>query len=179
MHYFFGDLVTPGGFGLFRWLHGFADIICLPVIVPLAICLTIAILKIIPSTVNYTVFTLLFLIPLAAIRSMTMNSSPTPISLVLVPVLWIAQAVGIPFFAGCIRRNPRWYVIIPLAICIGAQPLAAVTSWWAFFSHQNTMGFGLLFVSMVPAVITCAGKVKENEKRERVKEKMEDAVSEA
>ncbi|MCL2762432.1 MAG: hypothetical protein FWD36_04380 [Treponema sp.] len=149
--YFFGPLVTPGGFGFSRWMSGFIDIVGLPVIIPLVFCLILVKLRFISCTPQYALFTLLYLIPLAAIRSISVHSLPSLIPLVIVPLLWIAQAVGIPFFIGYIRQHTRWYILIPLAIGIAALPVAAVSSWWAFFSQQNFLGSMFLLVSFIPA----------------------------
>ena len=152
--FFPGPLVTPGGFGFFRWLSGFIDIVGMPVLVPLFVCLVFVLLKLLPAGTDYTGFTLLWLIPLTVFRSISWSSHGSPISLVFVPVLWTAQAVGIPFFTGFITRNPCWYIIAPSVLGIAALPLAAVTSWWAFFCQRTLLGALLLCVSLIPAVIS-------------------------
>jgi hypothetical protein len=154
IYYLAAPLLNPGGFGFFRWMGGFADITGLPVLIPLAACCALVMLKVFPRTVDYTDFTLLWLIPFAALRSM--HSSPSLIVLVLVPLLWIAQAVGIPFFIGYMVRNPRWPVIVPAALGIAALFVAATSSWWAFFSQRTILGFVLLATSFIPAVVTIA-----------------------
>jgi hypothetical protein len=151
IYYFVGHLLSPGGFGFFRWMGGFVDIVALPALIPIAACCVLVMLRIFPRTVDYAGFALLWLIPFAAVRSM--GPSPTPVILVLVPLLWIAQALGIPFFFSCIARNPRWYITIPAVLGITALPIAATSSWWAFFSHQTLLGFALLAVSLIPALV--------------------------
>ena len=153
LHYFIGSLVTPGSFGLSRWMSGFIDIAALPVLVPLFTALLLVMLQIFPDSLDYAGFTLLWLVPLAVIRSLGGDSPPSPIPLVFVPLLWIAQAVGIPFFIGCILKKPRWYVIIPSVLGIAAFPFLATTSWWAFFVQRTLLGFLLLVVNLIPAVI--------------------------
>ena len=152
--FFTGPLVTPGGFGFFRWLSGFIDIVSMPVIFPLIVCLILVLLKILPAGVDYAGFALLWLIPLAAFRSINWSSHGSPVLLVFVPALWAAQAAGIPFFTGCITRNPRWYIIAPSVLGIAALPLSAATSWWAFFSQRTLLGALLLCVTFIPAVIS-------------------------
>jgi len=152
LSYFTGSLISPGGFGLARWMSGFIDIIALPVLIPLFAALLLVMLRIFPDSLDYAGFILLWLVPLAAIRSLSGGSSP--INLVFVPLLWIAQAVGISFFIGWLLKKPRWYVIIPSVLGIAALPLAATTSWWAFFVQRTLLAFALLIVSLVPAVIS-------------------------
>jgi hypothetical protein len=151
IYYFIGPLLTPGGFGFFRWMGGFVDIIALPALIPISACCVLVMLRVFPRTVDYAGFALLWLIPFSAVRSM--YPSPSPLVLVLVPLLWIAQTTGIPFFFSCIARNPRWFVTIPSVLGITALPIAATSSWWAFFSHQTLLGFALLAVSLIPALV--------------------------
>jgi len=152
-HYFIGSLVTPGGFGLSRWMSGFIDIAALPVLIPLFTALLLVMLRILPDSLDYAGFTLLWLVPLAVIQSLGGDSPPAPIPLVFVPLLWIAQAVGISFFISCILKKPRWYVIIPSVLGIAAFPFLATSSWWAFFVQRTFLGFLLLIVNLAPAVI--------------------------
>jgi len=154
LSYFTGSLISPGGFGLARWMSGFIDIIALPVLIPLFAALLLVMLRIFPDSLDYAGFILLWLVPLAAIRSFSESSPSSPLNLVFVPLLWIAQAVGISFFIGWILKKPRWYIIIPSVLGIAALPLAATTSWWAFFVQRTLVGFLLLAVSLVPAVIS-------------------------
>jgi hypothetical protein len=154
IYYFASPLLTSGGFGFFRWMGGFVDIIALPALVPIAVCGVLVMLRAFPRTVDYTGFTLLWLIPFAAIRSL--YPSPSLLVLVLVPLLWIAQAMGIPFFFSRIARNPRWYITIPAVLGIIALPIAATSSWWAFFSHQSLLGSALFAASFIPALVAIA-----------------------
>jgi len=152
VQYFFGPLVTPGGFGLSRWMSGFVDIAGLPALLPLVVCGALVILRVFPRDADYAGFALLWLVPLAAARSIT--NSPAPISLLIVPLLWAAQALGISFFIDGMVKNPRGYIVFFATLAIAALPIAAVTSWWAFFTHQTLLGVLLLLTSSVPAVIS-------------------------
>ena len=153
VQYVCGPLVTPGGFGLSRWMSGFIDIAGLPALLPLMVCGALVTLRVFPRDADYAGFALLWLAPLAAIRSVS-GSSPSPIPLIVVPVLWTAQAVGIPFFIDAMIKNPRRHIVFFATLAIAALPIAAVTSWWAFFSHQTLWGALLLLVSVIPAVIS-------------------------
>jgi hypothetical protein len=153
VQYLFGPLVTPGGFGLSRWMSGFVDIVGLPALIPLIVCGALVILRVFPHGADYAGFTLLWLAPLAAIHSIS-GASSSPIPLIVVPLLWSAQAIGIPFFIDGMVRNPRGYFVFFATLGIAALPIAAITSWWAFFSHQNLWGALLLLLSVIPAVIS-------------------------
>jgi len=172
-HYFTGSLINPGGFGFARWMSGFIDITALPVLIPLLAALLLVMLRIFPDSLDYAGFILLWLVPLAAIRSFSESSPSSPINLVFIPLLWIAQAVGISFFIGWILKKPRWYIIIPSVLGIAVLPLAATTSWWAFFVQQTLLGFALLIVSLVPAVISVMVDYKKGEIKDSHKEHQE------
>ena len=154
VQYLIGSLVTQGGFGFSRWVSGFIDIVSLPVLVPLIVYFIFIALRVFPASVDYTNFTLLWLIPLAAFRSISWNFHRSPMMLVFVPLLWTAQAVGIPFFVHFIVNRNRWYILIPSVLGAIILPLAAATSWWAFFSQQTLTGFLLLAADLIPAVIS-------------------------
>jgi len=154
LQYFTGPLITPGGFGLSRWMSGFIDIVGIPALLPLMVCGALVILRVFPPRVNYADFALLWLVPLAVIRSLSGNSPPTPIPLIIVPLLWSAQAVGIPFFITCMVKKPRPPIVFFSVLGIAALLLAAATSWWAFFTQRTFLGFLLLSVSLVPLVIS-------------------------
>jgi len=164
LQYFIGDLISPGEFGFFRWLSGFADIVCLPVLIPLGVCLLLIALKALPAGVDITGFILLWLIPHAALRSINWSSPGIPVMLVLVPVLWTALAAGIPFFITCAGRYRRWYVTVPSALGITVLPVAAATSWWAFYGHQPLIGYLCLFVSLIPVTVWVVIRIKTREK---------------
>jgi hypothetical protein len=162
LHYFTGPLITADGFGFFRWMSGFIDIVALPVLIPFLAALLLVILRVFPAGLDYAGFTLLWLVPLAAIRLMSGDSPPSPLPLILVPLLWIAQAVGIPFLIARILKKPHWHIILLLALGIATLPLIATTSWWAFFVQQNLPGFLLLAVSLVPAAISLMLDLRES-----------------
>jgi len=152
VQYLFGPLVTPGGFGLSRWMSGFIDIAGLPALFPLMVCGALVMLRVFPRQVDYAGFALLWLAPLAAVRSISGSAAPIP--LIIVPLLWSAQALGISFFINGMVKNPRGYIVFLATLGIAALPVAAVTSWWAFFSHQTLLGGGLLLLSVIPAAIS-------------------------
>jgi len=154
LRYLTGPLVTPAGFGFSCWLGGFIDIISLPVLVPVLVCVALAALRFFPSDVDIGGFTLLWLVPLTFYYSVDRSLLYSPLMLVLVPLLWTTQGLGISFFIGCILKYRRWYVIIPSVLAALVLPLAAATSWWAFYVQQTQIGCLFLFVSLMPALIS-------------------------
>jgi hypothetical protein len=158
LRYLTGPLIAPDGFGLSCWLGGFIDIVSLPVIVPSIVCVLLIALRQFPSDVDTGGFTLLWLFPLAFYYSMDRSLLYSPLMLVLVPLLWTIQTLGISFFIDCIFKYRRWYITIPSILAAAALPLTAATSWWAFYSQQTRAGFLFLFVSIVPALISIIGR---------------------
>ena len=155
MQFLIGPLAAPGGFGFPRWVSGFVDVVGLPALIPLIVCGALIVLRVFPRDADYAGFALLWLAPLAAARSIS-GASPSPIPLIVVPLLWSALALGIPFFINGMVQNPRAYIVFFATLGIAALIIAAVTSWWAFFAHQNLLGAPLLLLSVTPAVISLA-----------------------
>ena len=155
LRYYFGHLVTPGGFGISRWFSSFVDIISLPVLIPFVIYCLLVKLRIFPAFdhTGSVDFILLSLVPVAAFHAIS-NPQGFPLTLVFVPLLWTAQGAGIPFFVNFIVHNPRWYIITFSLMGTIALPLMAATSWWAFFSHQTLLGSLLFSASLIPAIVS-------------------------
>jgi hypothetical protein len=154
--FFLGALVRPGGFGISRWISGFVDIVSLPALVPLVVCLFFILFRFFAGTPDFVNFTLLWFIPAAALRALSWSSQNDPILLVLVPLLWTAIALGIPLFINIISLNARGrlLVIVPAVLAILAIPLLAATAYWAFFSQKTALGFCLFFITLAPAAVS-------------------------
>jgi len=153
IQFFLGDIINPGGFGLSRWMSGFVDIVILPALIPLFVYLFLVVFKIISGTFDFANFTLLWLIPGAAIRAVSWSSQNDPILLVLVPLLWTAIAVGIPFFITIIQ-NSKIFVIIVSSLAILIIPFGAATSYWAFYSQKTSLGFLFLLAVAAPMLVS-------------------------
>jgi len=154
IQFFLGYFVSPGGFGLNRWIFGFVDIVSVPVLVPLLIYLVIFILKGFSREVDFACFALLWLIPWGAMRALTWSALNDPILLVSVPLLWTALAAGISFFTNWMITNFKWYSALVSILCILALPLLAASAYWAFFSQQTLTGFILLFIAYIPVIFS-------------------------
>jgi len=149
-----GPLVDPGGFGLSRWVSGVVDVVALPAIVPIIVYTLLVCLKITGEGVDFAGFTLLWLIPNSILQALSISwgAQTNPLFLVLIPILYTAIAVGISFFIELMASgNPLAIVLSSLAIL--AIPLAAATSYWAFFSHQALLGFLTLFAAAAPMLV--------------------------
>jgi hypothetical protein len=153
IRFFLGAIINPGSFGLSRWFSACIDIVTLPAVLPLLVCLILSRFRI--PVPNYAGFALLWLIPVSAIQAVSWGAQNDPSLLVLTPILWTAIAVGIPFFSG-IRRFPR--TNIPAVIAMAALPFLAATAYWAFFSQRTRLGFLLLAITLIPMGISVLRK---------------------
>jgi hypothetical protein len=150
-----GSFIEPGGFGLSRWISGMVDIVVLPVLLPLLVYLFFVIFRVSSSgPADFANFALLWLIPGAGLRAVGWSTANDPTLLILVPLLWTALAIGIPFFIDCMMRFFHWYVVIPCGLGILVLPFLAATSWWAFYSQITLYGVVFLALTAVPLVVS-------------------------
>jgi len=154
IQFFLGNLVSPGGFGYSRMLFGFIDVVSLPVLIPLFLYLLMFIFRGLSGDVDFTNFALLWMIPVAALRTIGWSSRSDPILLITVPLLWAAIACGIGFFINWTTRWFRWWKIVISIPCIAVIPVIAAGSYWMFFSQQTLYGFLLLFAANIPLVLS-------------------------
>ncbi|MDR0877708.1 MAG: hypothetical protein LBN21_06620 [Treponema sp.] len=152
--FFIGTFVNAGGFGLSRWIGGFVDIVGLPVLLPLIVYTLLVLFRILSGAVDFANFALLWLIPVGALRAVSWSAGNDPILLVLVPLLWTAAAVGIPFFIKLILNMMRWWVIVPCTLGILALPLTISTAYWAFYSQETSLALLFFFISIIPLTIS-------------------------
>jgi hypothetical protein len=143
------SFISPGAFGLSRWLSACVDIVALPAALPLLACVLLVRLRVLESAVNYANFALLWLVPGAAMRAASWSALKDPALLMLTPVLRTAIAAGVPFFIAMMGRSRRGLVVLQ-AMAAAALPLLAATAYWAFFSQQNWLGLGLFVLTLVP-----------------------------
>ena len=148
-----GPFVDPGEFGFSRWISAGIDFVALPALAPMIVYLLMVALKIIGGNLNFANFALLWLIPGAAVRAVVWSVQNDPIHLMVVPVLWTAIAVGVPFFIDFFKHQYR-LLIIPAVLGIIAVPLAATSSYWAFYAHNTGLGFILLLAAATPMLVS-------------------------
>ena len=153
VQYFNGPFIKTGGFGFIRWVSALVDYVGLPVGLPLLTYGALCLLRIISSTEDMTNFSLLWLIPEAALCSISWSTQQNPLRLLLVPLLWTASSVAIPFFIGLYQESMSRKGILAL-IAIPIHFGAAVTAYWAFFIHSHSLGYGLLLPALIPALAT-------------------------
>ena len=151
--FFLGSFVNAGGFGFSRWVSACIDVVALPVALPYIICVIFAMLRIISAQANFTNYAFLWLIPVAAVRTLGWSSNNNPILLMGVPVLWTAVAAGMGLFIQ-IAQNGWGIAVIPAILGAIALPLIGATSYWALFSHHDLLGIILLALCLVPLVIS-------------------------
>ncbi|MDR2136073.1 MAG: hypothetical protein LBO76_05605 [Treponema sp.] len=152
--FFYGAFVRPGGFGFSRWLSGCVDLVAVPVLLPLLVCLAMTVFRMIAGTVDFTGFALLWIIPMGALRAVNWGARGDPVLLVLVPLLWTAIAAGLPFLGGVVLRGP-WPARILAGLAALALPPLAATVYWAFFRQEHSLGFPLLALSVAPLAASC------------------------
>jgi hypothetical protein len=149
IQFFLGSFIDAGGFGFSRWVSACIDIVSLPAALPFILGGILIALRLFSGPDDLTNFALLWLIPGAAIRSVSWSAVKDPSLLVLVPVLWTAIAVGIPFLLRVAQDGFGYIVILPI-IGIAALPFLAATSYWAFFSQKLFLGIGFLCITLIP-----------------------------
>jgi hypothetical protein len=160
--FFLGSFINPGGFGLSRWVSGCIDIVTFPALAPLLVYLGLIKARIVSGAPDFANFALLWLIPGGALRAVSWSAQGDPILLALVPLLWTAIVIGIPFFAGLILNAPRWWIIIPSGLAALVLPFLAATVYWAFFSQRTLMGFLLFFAAIIPLGVSVVLAMVEN-----------------
>ena len=153
IQFFLGYFISPGGFGYSRWLFGFIDIVSLPVLFPIFLYAILFLTRVFKESADFANFTLLWMIPFAALRALSWSSINDPILLITVPLLWTALAAGISFLINLMIINFRWYKILISVPCIAVLPVIAAGSYWAFFSQLTHYGMGLLFAANIPLII--------------------------
>jgi hypothetical protein len=148
--YITGPWIDPGEFGFSRWLSALVDTVGLPALVPFLFFALFSALKIIPFPGDPTGFALLWLVPEGIFRSVNPAGRYDPVFLTLVPVLWTAIALGIPFFVRFLSNGKQWFRIAVALFGIMTLPLAATACYWAFFCHHLPLGWILLGVTLMP-----------------------------
>jgi len=151
---FFADsLIFPGDFGLFRWLHGFIDLIIFPILIPLGLCLVFFLLNVFSGELNITNFLLISLIPLSILRTLNYGNLLDPLRLMVIPLIWTSLAVGIPLFIRLIQNEFGTLVILGIFSCI-ALPFLAATAYWALFCQKLFLGLLFLIPTMAPMFVS-------------------------
>ena len=153
VQFFLGNFINPGGFEFSRILFGFVDVVCVPVLIPVFVYLIILIFRRFSVDIDFGNFTLLWLIPVGCLRALSWSALNDPILLFAVPVLWTALAVGISFFINWIITSRYIILKIVASLCILPLPPAAALCYWAFFSQQPSLGYGLLIFTNIPFIL--------------------------
>jgi hypothetical protein len=147
--FFLGPLIDPGGFGFSRWLSAYIDIVCLPVLFAVLIGFLLSLSPLLSGGGSFVNFALLWLIPVAVMRTVSWGIRKDPLHLVLVPLLWTALATGIPLLLRLLpgRRGIPFFLILTGLILLTGT---AATSYWAFFSQRFYPGLAFLIISLIP-----------------------------
>ncbi|MFA6507575.1 MAG: hypothetical protein WCT14_15850 [Treponemataceae bacterium] len=94
-------------------------------------------------------FSLAWLVPICALRSIYWSSVPDPVRLVIIPILFVSLAVSFPHW---IRKALDEYGLSQAIaiIVVVLSPLTVAGVSWAFFTHRPI--FGLVFFCAACAV---------------------------
>jgi len=149
VQFLLGYIFSPGGFGFSRWLFGFFEIVSMPVLLPFIAYFVMYMFGGF-SDADFANFTLLWLIPVGALRALSWSSMNDPILLVMTPLLWTAIAVGISYLIIWMTNSYNPFISIIAILCMILLPITAAATYWAFFSQQTLLAFLLLLVAHVP-----------------------------
>jgi len=159
VQFFLGYIIIPGGFGVSRFIFGFIEIVSVPVLIPVFVYFLMILFRGFSGEIDFAGFALLWLFPVGALRALSWSSMNDPILLILVPLLWTALAAGISFFITWTANNFHVLKLIVSVLCIIILPVAAAASYWAFFSQQTLLGYGLLAVTNIPLAFSIGSGV--------------------
>jgi hypothetical protein len=149
VQFLLGYIFSPGGFGFSRWLFGFFEIVGMPALLPFIAYFVMYMFGGF-SDADFANFTLLWLIPVGALRALSWSSMNDPILLVMTPLLWTAIAVGISYLIIWMTNSYNPFISVLAILCMIILPVAASTAYWAFFSQQTLLGFLLLLAAHIP-----------------------------
>jgi len=149
--FFIPHLVPEGSFGFLRWLHGFIDVVAFPVLLPLAVRYALQIRYRHQSYMKINQFILLWLIPVALVKSIQWNMHKDGILLVLTPLLWSALSIGIPWLLQKGEEEIGSLSFFAYTAAV-ALPLIATTAYWAWFSKFYMIAVPAALIGLIPSV---------------------------
>jgi hypothetical protein len=152
VHFMVSPILTSGEFGFMQWMIGFLDVIVFPSIIALGISLLFKFLKIFSAEMQITNFMLLWSIPFAIFQMMIYGNQGEPLYLVIVPLIWIALAVGFGFFINMIPNVTRWMAVLCIAGAV-LLPVAASTAYWFLYCQNYVLGYILFGITLAPMLI--------------------------
>ncbi|MDR2480739.1 MAG: hypothetical protein LBD07_00395 [Spirochaetaceae bacterium] len=158
IRFFFMNFWKADGFGLSRYISACLDYVMLPIIAPLVVCfLFVKIMRLLfkqSQTPDWTGFVLISMIPLILVCSIRWGTEKNPLNLVLIPLLWSAEAFNLHFpRAFAKQKSAVSHTLLSIA-GIAANGFLGAAIWWAFFASKTIMAFILLFIELCPAVLT-------------------------
>ncbi|AEJ19839.1 hypothetical protein [Gracilinema caldarium] len=149
--FFFPQLVPEGSFGIIQWIHGFIDVIALPVLIPLCFRYLLQIRYKHQIYIEINQFILIWLIPMALVKSIQWNIYKDGILLVLTPGLWGALSIGIPWLLEKAEEEIGFFSFFFYAMAY-VLPLFATTAYWAWFLKLYLVAVLAAIVSFLPGV---------------------------
>jgi hypothetical protein len=152
---FLGPLVESRGFGFSAWFHGAIDYFILPVFLPLGIWALVRKERGRRLSIDAVDFTLLWLVPVSIIGCVRWSVQVEGLNLVLIPLLWSALAVSLPFFFTLARENLGLMAFFGV-LGVVLLPLVAITAYWAFFGQRILIGLLSTLFTIAPMVVQFA-----------------------
>ena len=149
--FFIPRLVPESSFGFLRWLHGFIDVVAFPVLLPLSVRYALQIRYKHQGYIEINQFILIWLIPVALVKSIHWNMHKDGILLVLTPLLWGALSIGIPRLLQKAEEELGFLSFLAYASAV-LLPLVATTAYWAWFSKLYIVAVPAALISLIPSV---------------------------
>ncbi|MEW6563897.1 MAG: hypothetical protein AB1404_00190 [Spirochaetota bacterium] len=150
-YFFIPQFVPEGAFGFLRFLYGFFDVVALPVLLPLIFRYLLQIRYGHQKYIEIHQFVLMWLIPVALVKGIQWNINKDPILLVLVPLLWGALSIGLPWLINKAEEEIGFLSFLSYAGTV-LLSLIATAAYWAWFSKLYIAAFPLAIVSMFPSL---------------------------
>jgi hypothetical protein len=151
--WFFGSpFVQAQGRGLQRVLSIFIDVNGVFLLMPLVLGWALRVLGAFNAEFDITAWTLLFLFPVAVSTSINSDPDFEPALLYLRSCVWVLVPIDVAIVFRLLRNKTRWLLALMLPYVL-AWPVLGSACYWAFFVQDRLIGWTLLTVITLPALI--------------------------
>lgn len=150
LNFFIPHLIPELSYDVLLWLRGFIDVVAIPVLLPLAFRYVIQIRYKHKNYIEINQFILIWLIPVALVKSIQWNHNKDGILLVLVPLLWGALSTGIPWLIKKAEEEIGFISFLVYAAAV-LLPVIATTAYWAWVPKLYIVAFPAALISIIPS----------------------------